>query len=540
LFDPVPIRARLAAASLLLVACLGCGATPVIVLPNERTDSVDTDRFELVARFVHITDTHVVDEQSPGRLTAAASAVSPAWRPHEAYSLQLLDGMVRTINELHAARHTIDFVIHTGDATDNAQLNELEWFVTVFDGGRVDPQSGPDDRDPASLPDPLLDPYHPFDAQGLYRDGVHGDAPTIKWYGLLGNHDRFAVGVFPIVTDVLGRRVSPLPMQERLALTFPVVLDPAGSLSFAPITPAHPGPPPPLNLPVLVQRNPARRYITNEEFIEAHLASVGQPPGHGFDASRPDRTWYSVSPVPGLRLIGLNSATPVIEQPGLAYHEGAISIAQVEFLRNELMSACKNGEYVVVATHHPSDALEPTYATALTPTTFRQLLSAHPCVKLHLAGHWHTNLVIDRSGYIEIVTSSIIDPPQEGRIIEIWREIEPRALFVSLVRKGQSEGERAIRVPTGRPENSPAIHRWVRGVGDNTSPVGTAESFSRPYETSGDRAAEQLHPEQKTQLRYWMFSHLDNIDPPDDSHLDLFDDPLLPMRRIAAELAGAD
>jgi hypothetical protein len=40
------------------------------------------------------------------------------------------------------------------------------------------------------------------------------------------------------------------------------------------------------------------------------------------------------------------------------------------------------------------------------------------------------------------------------------------------------------------------------------------------------------------ELRYWMFSHLDEIDPPDDSHADLFNDPLLPMRRIAAELAG--
>jgi hypothetical protein len=40
------------------------------------------------------------------------------------------------------------------------------------------------------------------------------------------------------------------------------------------------------------------------------------------------------------------------------------------------------------------------------------------------------------------------------------------------------------------------------------------------------------------ELRYWMFSHLDEITPPDDSYADLFDDPLLPMRHVAAELAG--
>ncbi|MFQ5591640.1 MAG: hypothetical protein ACE5HE_10790, partial [Phycisphaerae bacterium] len=88
------------------------------------------------------------------------------------------------------------------------------------------------------------------------------------------------------------------------------------------------------------------------------------------------------------------------------------------------------------------------------------------CVKLHLAGHLHKNKVVDRGGYFEIVTGSVLDPPQQGRVIEVFR--------------------------------------------------------------AGD----------EVELRYWMFSHLDEIEPQDEASAGMFDDPLLPLRRLAAESAG--
>ncbi len=48
----------------------------------------------------------------------------------------------------------------------------------------------------------------------------------------------------------------------------------------------------------------------------------------------------------------------------------------------------------------------------------------------------------------------------------------------------------------------------------------------------------QSTPEPRCILRYWMFFHLEAIDPPGADSAELFDDPLLPMRRVAAELAG--
>ena len=445
----------------------GCGSDVGRILPNEATAPVDTDRFELVARLVQITDAQIVDEESPGRLAFFASLTRSAWRSYEAYSTQLLDGMIRTVNKLHVARHRIDFLIQTGDAVDNVQLNELGWFITAFDGGMINPRSGPDDRDPGDLPDPLLDPHHPFTAQGLYQNGVHGPAPTIPWYTTLGNHDRFAVGVLPILPNLLGIRTAPAPLQPRIGLFLPVELNPVGTLSWALITPAHPGPPPALTLPTVVVPNPARRFVTDRDFVQAHLASTSDPPGHGFTADHPDRTWYSVSPVSGLRLITLNSSTPAIEQPEFAFSEGAISYEQRLFLERELQRAQARDEWVIVATHHPSSTLELIYGTSLGPHSFRTLLNKYPCVKLHLGGHLHVNVVIDRGGYRELLTSSILDAPQQGRVIEIWRDAS-----------GQAD------------------------------------------------------------LRYWMFSHLEAIDPTDDSQAALFDDPLMPMRRKASELAG--
>lgn len=449
----------------------GCGAISGLVLPNEVIDPVDPNQFQLVTRFVHISDAQIVDEESPARLTSLARLSGSAWRPQEAYSIHLLDGIIRTVNKIHEAQDTIDFVIHTGDAVDNSQQNELQWFIQAFDGGMINPLTGPDDRDPAMIPAPLLDPHHPFMAQGLYRNGMHGNKPTIQWYSVFGNHDRFAIGVFPILVDLLGRRISPLPLDFQLGIFFPIDLDPIGRISQSPISPAFPGPPPLINFPRLIQANPDRKFFSSKEFIEAHFQSHSEPNGHGFDQDHPAQTWYSVSPVSGLRLITLNSASPLVVTPTLIYSEGAISPPQLFFLNDELEKAQALGERVIVATHHPIGSLEPVLGTSLTAFSFQQLLNRFSCVRLHLAGHWHRNVVIDRGSYLEIVTGSIIDTPQQGRVIELWRRI------------------------------------------------------------SSNQNVDDFH------VRYRMFSHLDEFDPPDSTTSNVFDDPFMPLRRIAAELA---
>ncbi|MBN2562388.1 MAG: metallophosphoesterase [Phycisphaerae bacterium] len=380
-----------------------------------------SDGYTLVARIAHVTDTHIVDEESPARFPGAQEIVPPAWRPYEAYSTQLLDGILRTVNRIHASGRTTDFLVHTGDACDNSQLNELAWFLGVFDGQAIDPLTGPDDRPAEARPDPLMDPHAAFTAQGLYEKGIHGDRPSIPWYTIVGNHDVFAIGVFAIFEDVWGRRVAPLPLPRRPGLLLPAVLDPLAWFSHAHVTPGNPGPPCLLDFPQFVEPNPDRRFFNRRELVHAMFSTVTGPAGHGFTDPETGPSWYSVAPVPGLRLIGLDTCQPTHQIGGFPYQDGSISAEQVAFLRTELDAARDRDELVIVASHHPSASLWTGYGSALAGSTFRALLNEYPNVVLHLAGHNHRNRVMDRDGYIEIETCSTLDSPQEARLVEIWR-----------------------------------------------------------------------------------------------------------------------
>ena len=55
--------------------------------------------------------------------------------------------MVRAVNDVQArriaaGRAPLAFAVSTGDNVDNQQGNELEWFRTGLDGGRLTPNSG--------------------------------------------------------------------------------------------------------------------------------------------------------------------------------------------------------------------------------------------------------------------------------------------------------------------------------------------------------------------------------------------------------------
>ncbi len=390
-------------------------------LPARESDEVSLAGYELVARLVHVSDTHIVDEESPARFAGAHDLVHSAWRPYEAYSCQLFDGVIRAINRLHANGQDVNFVVHTGDACDNSQHNELAWFLDIFDGEEINPLSGPDDRLPEDVPDALLDPHAPFEAEGLWQQGMHGDAPSIPWYVVFGNHDRFAIGVFNIVEDFLGRRTAPLPFAQRPGIVLPNFLDPLAGFAHGNVTPASPGPPTLVNLPTYVAPNPERRYFNRREFIQAMFTTATLPEGHGFADADSGPSWYSVAPAPGLRLIGLDTCEPLLAIDGFPYHDGSILAEQVAFLHTELAAAAEREELVIVASHHPSASLWDGYGSALIGSTFRAVLNEYPNVILHLAGHTHINRVTDREGYVELETCSTLDLPQEARIIEIWR-----------------------------------------------------------------------------------------------------------------------
>ena len=426
-------RRLLLAAVLLLAALAACQVDPGSLLPAAQSQKSQegTAGLTLVARFIHVTDTHAIDTQSPARFPGANALIKQAaWRPYEAYSMQLLDGIIRAVNRMHAAGTQIDFLLHTGDACDNVQSNELQWFLQIMDGGAVNPLSGPDDRSPAQRPAPLLDPYATFTAEGLYRTGVHGEQPTIPWYVLFGNHDVYALGTFPVLETEPGHLKAPLPLPGRPGQVLPTWLDPLASYAHGPVSPANPGPPRLFEPLTYVSPSTSRAFFGKAFQVARMFETVSGPPGHGFEtAASPD--WYSLTPAPGLRLIGLDTTDSTRQLPAQICDDGAISQVQFDFLRSELDASAARGELVVVAGHHPSQTIRPDFGVEVTGEDLRDLLVRYPNVILYLAGHTHRNRVIDRDGYLEIETCSTLDLPQEARVIEIWRDPAGTQVVVS-------------------------------------------------------------------------------------------------------------
>jgi len=404
-----------------LAAQWGCGQDVGLFLPARTSDPFDTSGLNRLARFAHITDTHLTDTLSPARFCGGQIVTRSAWRPWEAASGQIVDGIIRAINRIHASGRNVDFVLHTGDGCDNAQSNELAWLLAILDGRPVNPLSGPDDRTPVAKPIATLDPYAAYQPQGLYRQNVHGPLASIPWYGLLGNHDTSCIGVLPIFNQPGGGRTSPVPLQPRPGFVLPVVFDPEAAVAYGNVTPAQPGPPPVFQTPRFVHPNPDRRFFTKIDFKSHLFDTLTGPVGHGLtDPSSP--TWFSLSPAPGLRLIGLDSSDPTFILPNTIYIDAAMTSVQIDFLRAELAAAQARDELIIVATHHPSSHLQYLLSSAIGPEPFRALLEEYPNVVAHLCGHEHVNRVIDRGNYLEIVTCATIDLPQEGRLLEVYRD----------------------------------------------------------------------------------------------------------------------
>ena len=220
---------------LVLVALAGCGGAddePVAGGSTLRGTLVDPDRDGALERgpaeplvdrggrgapgaalttLVQLTDLHVRDEESPGRvpfLDRLGSPFGSTFRPQEALSTQVLAAAVRAANAVGP-----DAAFVTGDLLDSASRAELAMALAVLDGGDVDPDTGRPGYEgvqEAAQPDPLF--YRP-DLDAPRRPGLLARAarpfrsPGLRapWYPALGNHDLLVQGETP--ADRAARRV---------------------------------------------------------------------------------------------------------------------------------------------------------------------------------------------------------------------------------------------------------------------------------------------------------------------------------------------
>ncbi|MBZ0251853.1 MAG: hypothetical protein K8I02_00820, partial [Candidatus Methylomirabilis sp.] len=163
----------------------------------------------------------------------------------------------------------------------------------------------------------------------------------------------------------------------------------------------------------------------------------GEDPERGFFTL--DAADARGDPAP-IRLVFLNTGE------GSQVSEGILTDAQFRWLACELDRAEADDRLVVLLSHHQeanvSRITDPLlragegapYCESLAACEARieALLHAHPNVVLHLVGHGHANRIVahpfvpgegeaasPERGYWEIETSSIIDWPQQSRVVEL-------------------------------------------------------------------------------------------------------------------------
>jgi metallophosphoesterase (TIGR03767 family) len=399
----------------------------------------------------HLSDLHVIDAQSPGRIEPMIvqdhSAWGSAFHPQDPLSPHTTAAMVRAFSDARYSPLTgapMGAAVVTGDSADMHSHLELRWYIDLMDGVAVDPASaGPVYQGVQAWAEATW-AYRPGDPTGgpfgeygfpqlptLLADAIAApvESPGLPapWYAVYGNHDTLLLGTFDLSPQlhalaVGGQKAYTLEATAAAALSGYAASgsawqQAADALGMAIGRPGFRS----------VPANPDRYLFEQREFMAEHFETEPDPGpvGHGFTQRNLDtgETWWRAELSPHVRALGLDTCNAV------AGPDGAVPIVQFEWLRSELELAQQERKLVVVLSHHNSLTLE---NAAQRPgeegrlvhgEEFVDLLLAYPVAVAWLNGHTHLNQILAHTsatgGFWEITTASCIDFPQQQQVVEI-------------------------------------------------------------------------------------------------------------------------
>ncbi len=420
---------------------LGAGEPLVAVLPPSiKTVPTPGASPRMLVRFVHLPDIQLADDESPNRmcnwdLPASEASTDGAFRPQEGYECRILNAAVRTINALNKSL-PLSFVLTGGDNADNAQTNEIDWFLSIMNGSTFVKCDSGDYDDPVSGPN--NDGKDPFAAHGL----------EVPWWWVTGNHDVLVQGNLVVNSEMKTTALGTMAIGATRDYT-----QPGGPLFTGPVVP-----------------DTRRMPLTRTELMT--LISVDGD-GHGVGSAQVSsgKAFYAFDvPNTNLRFAIFDTAAET------GYDNGVIHQADVtSTIRPMLDQAKSDGKYVIAASHHPTDligdgsgpggALQP---DALTRQQWEDLLGGYDNVLFSLVGHFHSHRVkmitpgvsdggVQGHAFWEIMTGALADYPHQFRLVEIWDDDNGWIRFRGIVTNYQTD------------DDPVAADGRLRGVADQVS-----------------------------------------------------------------------
>jgi metallophosphoesterase (TIGR03767 family) len=473
---------------------------PLVVREELAKATVGRDsRRTAVASIVQFTDLHLIDAQSPMRFEYMVDQDPSAFRPHEALGTHAASKLVERVNQIAVGPfggRPFDCVVSTGDNSDNGETIEMDWFLSVMNGGSIVANTGSasgwegvQNTGDSLYYNPELDVRDRYKKAGfpqlanyfesVMREHVSQGLRT-PWYSVFGNHDDSIGGTVPMGwtaledaytggTKFTGFRddLSNLALTAVFLGVHPIELSSTASLRKR----------------WQVTQDERRKPFTPVEFMNAHLATdqVGPGPvGHGFEAAAAfaGRAYYSFPISPGVTGIALDSTNRA------GFTHGSLGTAQLRWLEATLTAGSGryfdgtghrvthrvDDEYFVLFSHHTTGTMDNPLPDPAVPLEKRhlgpevvELVHRFPNVLAWVNGHTHSNSINPRpgatptQGFWEINTASHIEFPQQARIVEVCDNRDGTlSLFTTLI---ESAAPYEVSYSDRSPEGLASLYR---------------------------------------------------------------------------------